>query len=234
MTEPMDPDVNSSARTGVVWDGAVRGFHWLLVLGIAGLWWTGENGLMDWHRRLGLGLLGLMVFRIYWGFAGPQTARFGSFVKGPAAIVRYGRALVASLTSKNPGQHKVSWGHNPIGALSVVAMVLAVSVQVSTGLFAVDVDGLESGPLARHVDFETGRVFAEFHEIAFNVLVALIVLHVMAIAVYQLLLKQNLIAPMITGRKSIVSDIPQQNPFPFVRLLIGLALSAASVWATTI
>ena len=68
----------------LVWDGALRLFHWSAVLLVAAMWWTAENGVMDWHRRMGMILVGLLAFRIVWGLIGPQTARFGSWRIGPA------------------------------------------------------------------------------------------------------------------------------------------------------
>jgi cytochrome b len=119
------------------------------------------------------------------------TARFGSWRIGPAAILGYIRNL-------RSGVHKPSFGHNPMGTLSVIAILAALFMQVGTGLFAVDVDGLESGPLATLVSFEAGRQAAEIHEISFNILLALIGLHVAAIVAYLFFFKDNLVRPMVT------------------------------------
>ena len=121
----------------LVWDWSIRLFHWLLVLIIPLMWWTAEEGLMDWHRRLGLTMVGLVVFRISWGLIGTRTARFGPMVRSLAAMGSYVSAL-------RRREHKPTFGHNPIGVLSVFAMLGTLLIQVSTGLFAVDVDGLET------------------------------------------------------------------------------------------
>jgi ATP synthase F0 subunit b len=112
-----------------VWDAPTRLVHWLFVFCVAFSWWTVENDRMDWHYWSGLTLLGLLVFRIYWGFAGPETARFAQFVKGPGAVLGY----VPKLLKPN---YRAAFGHNPLGALSVVAILGALITQVTLGLFA--------------------------------------------------------------------------------------------------
>ena len=205
-----------------VWDWTVRLCHWAMVGLVAAMWWTAEYGVMDWHRRLGVILIGIVVFRLYWGFVGTKTARFSEFIKGPGAIFAY----FSKLTTRpyTPG-----FGHNPVGALSVVAMLLALVAQLTTGLFSVDVDGLESGPLSGWVSFEVGRMFADWHEAAFNALVALIGLHVAAVAFYLLALKVNLIGPMVTGRsRQVESSAPIKAPI--WKVAVGLMLSVAIIY----
>lgn len=213
----------------LVWDGALRLFHWSAVLLVAAMWWTAENGVMDWHRRMGMILVGLLAFRIVWGLIGPQTARFGSWRIGPAAILGYIRNL-------RRGVHKPSFGHNPMGTLSVIAILAALFVQVGTGLFAVDVDGLESGPLASLVSFEAGRQAAEIHEISFNVLLALIGLHVAAIVTYLFFFKDNLVRPMVTGRRASedFGDASLSDArLSWLRLTIAVAAAFAAMWGVS-
>ncbi len=178
----------------VVWDWTVRLVHWLMVILVLLLWWTAEEGMMDWHKRCGLTMLGLVIFRIIWGFSGSWTARFVPMFRRLGSLGGYVRDL------KN-GSHKPVFGHGPLGILSVFALLGALSVQVGTGLFSVDVDGLESGPLAIWVSFSTGRDIADIHELNFDILSTLISLHVVAILVYQFILKDNLIPPMVTGKR---------------------------------
>lgn len=120
-----------------VWDLPTRIFHWLLAVGIVVAMVTGQIGgaLIDWHGRSGLFILGLVIFRVVWGFVGAPTARFSQFVRGPAAIRSYLR-----------GEWK-GIGHNPLGALSVLALIALTAAQVGTGLFAND-DISFQGPLA--------------------------------------------------------------------------------------
>ncbi|MEZ5946572.1 MAG: cytochrome b/b6 domain-containing protein [Hyphomonas sp.] len=210
----------------LVWDWTVRLFHWLTVLLVASMWWTAEEGMMDWHRRIGMILVGLISYRIVWGLIGPPTARFARMVPTPQAALAY-------LGDLRAGRHKVSLGHNPVGVLSVFAMLLALTVQVSTGLFSVDVDGIESGPLSRHVSFETGRLFAEIHETSFNILLALIVLHVLAIATYLVFFKDNLVRPMVTGRRASTDFDASvaDNRAGLIRVVIALAAAFAAMSA---
>jgi len=181
---------------------------------------------MDWHQRFGLCALGLIVFRLYWGVVGSYTARFTSFVKGPKSVVVYLRSIFSG------GPYMPSFGHNPIGALSVLALLGSVCVQVTTGLFAVDVDGLESGPLSRFVEFDTGRLFAEIHELTFDVMLWLIGLHVLAVIGYVVLLKANILVPMITGRRAEENQ-EVERPHVSVSLMkvaVGILLSCAVVY----
>ncbi len=178
----------------LVWDWPVRLVHWSMAILVLLLWWTAEEGIMDWHKRLGLTMLGLLVFRLVWGIAGSWTARFAPMIKGLAKLPAYFAALLK-------GGHKPSFGHNPMGVLSVFALLTLLGLQVGSGLFAVDVDGLESGPLSTFVSFGTGRDFADYHEFNFDILAVFIGLHILAILSYQFLIKDRLIGPMITGKR---------------------------------
>ncbi len=204
-----------------LWDAPVRIVHWLLVVLIGFSWWASDDHL-EWHRWSGYAIIGLVLFRIYWGFAGGGAARFASFVKGPRAILAY----VSTLGAREPSQVP---GHNPLGALSVLAILAALIVQVTTGLFSVDVDGFESGPLSDRVSFETGRVFAGLHETSFRVIQVLVALHVLAVVYYLVWKRSNLIAAMITGRRTLPSD-PSLAGAPVWRFLVGATLAAAIAW----
>lgn len=200
-----------------VWDLPLRLFHWLLVGLLAFSWWSGENHEMDWHRWSGYAILFLLVFRLYWGLVGGTTARFAHFVRGPRAAYAYLRGL-----------EKPDIGHNPLGGWSVVAMLAILIVMVTAGLFAVDVDGLESGPLADYVSFDAGRWASDMHSLIFNLLLGLIALHVAAILFYQVARRRNLVGPMITGGTTII-DGTAAVPLGTSawRALIGLLIAAA-------
>ncbi|NBU29800.1 MAG: Ni/Fe-hydrogenase 1 b-type cytochrome subunit [Caulobacteraceae bacterium] len=197
-----------------VWDLPIRLFHWLLAALIVFSWWAHEDHL-DWHRLSGFAIAGLLVFRLWWGLAGSSTARFSGFLKSPAGVLAYLRGAAAGL------------GHNPLGGWSVVAMLATLTLQVGLGLFAIDQDGFESGPLSRFVDFETGRLAAAGHGLVFNLLVGLIVLHLLAIGWYGVR-RKNLVGPMITGRTAPADGGPDLQPAPAWKLLIGLALGLAT------
>jgi len=210
-----------------IWDAAVRFVHCLMVVLVAVSWWTAENGELDYHRYSGYTLLGLLVFRLYWGFAGSETARFASFVKGPRAVLAYLQQLPARMNRHEPGAP----GHNPLGALSVIALLLTMIAQVTLGLFAVDVDGIESGPLSHLVSFDMGRACAKVHHNLFNVLLVLIALHILAVLFYFLYKGDNLIAAMIHGKRDMSS--PVSTPLARIspgRLAIGVVLAGIVVW----
>ncbi len=204
-----------------VWDLPTRLVHWLFVSCVGVSWWTAETGRLEWHRWSGYALLGLLVFRIYWGFFGSSTARFASFVRGPRAVFEYMR-----------GSWKIAAGHNPLGSWSVVTLIVLLLVQVGLGLFAVDVDGIESGPLSMYVDFDTGRDAAKLHDVLFNVLLAVICVHIVAVLFYAVFRKENLVGAMITGaREYRVSDVAPVAGFSWVRFVAGVALASGITWA---
>jgi cytochrome b len=175
-----------------VWDVPTRLSHWLLVGLFAFSWWSADNHHMDYHRYSGYALLGVLVFRVYWGLVGSHTARFAHFVKGPRAIWRYVRGV----------SRHTDPGHNPLGALSVLALLSLLVSQVLLGLFSVDVDGVESGPLSRFVGFDTGRALAHAHHIMFDALAAVITLHLAAVLFYWIVKRDDLVRPMLTGWKA--------------------------------
>lgn len=210
-----------------IWDVPIRLFHWLLVALLGFSWWSGKQHLMDWHRLSGLTILALLLFRLYWGLVGSPTARFARFVRGPRAVMAYLRGGGKSDDAASPG-------HSPIGGWSVVAMLATLVTMVVAGLFAVDVDGLESGPLADYVSFDQGRSAAELHAWVFDGLLALVALHVLAIAFYHLRLGRNLIGPMITGRhRSTDAAAPEAVHVGWIWKAVlgatGAALIAAAV-----
>lgn len=177
---------------------------------------------MDWHRYSGYTMLGLLVFRIYWGLAGSSTARFARFVGSP-------RAVLEQLRLRRDQRTRLV-GHTPLGSWSVVAMLLSIATQVTLGLFATDIDGLESGPLSHLVSFDVGRAFAEAHELSFDVLIALVALHVLAILFYLLYDRNNLVSAMLSGRKRLDGAPSQMQPVPAWRLWTGVALATLVVW----
>ncbi|WP_309089824.1 cytochrome b/b6 domain-containing protein [Phenylobacterium sp.] len=204
-----------------LWDAPVRIVHWLLVVLIAFSWWSSEDHL-NWHRWSGYTILGLLVFRILWGFMGGGAARFASFVKGPKAVLAYARSLPERAASNVPG-------HNPLGGWSVLALLAVLAVQVTTGLFAVDIDAFEAGPLSDRVSYDVGRAFAEVHELSFRLLQVLVVVHVAAVLFYLFYKRTNLIGPMITGRRTLPQD-PGLAGAPVWRLVLAVAIAAAFAW----
>lgn len=187
-----------------IWDLPVRLFHWLLVALLGFSWWSGKRHDMDWHRLSGYAILALLIFRLCWGFIGGRTARFAHFVRGPRAVFAYAGEIVR-------GRHVATAGHNPIGGWSVVVMLATLAAMVVSGLFAVDVDGLESGPLADYVDFDRGRAAAAVHHWLFDAILVLVSVHVLAIAFYLVRLRHDLIGPMIHGRRRTIGNEPAEE-----------------------
>lgn len=207
-----------------VWDLPVRLFHWSIIPLIGLSWWTAKNGFDQIHLWSGHALLFGLLFRILWGFAGSSTARFASFVRGPAAVFAY-------LRHGGSGQA----GHSPVGALSVLAMLLALIVQIATGLVQIDDEDFIEGPLSGLVGFDTAVLAHDVHEASFNVLLGLIALHLLAIAYYQLVRRRPLVRPMLTGRAVLPEGALPMAPAPKGRLAACLAaallLTAAVIGA---
>jgi cytochrome b len=202
-----------------VWDLPIRLFHWSLVGLIGFSWWSAETYHMDWHRLSGQAVLFLIAFRLIWGLIGSGPARFAQFLRGPRAIIAY-------LTGRAPAAP----GHNPLGGWSVVAMLLALSVQVGTGLFAVDIDGIESGPLSHLVDFDQGRLASDMHGVSFTILQMLIGLHVLAVLFYLLVRRRNLIGPMVSGRAKVSGEpvaVRRASPVAFA---VAILLAGSLAW----
>ena len=176
-----------------VWDLPIRLFHWLLVLCIIGSFISVNLGgnAIEWHAYFGYSILTLLVFRIVWGFIGSRHARFISFLPSKKAILDY-------LGGSSPRV----LGHNPIGALSVFALLFSLTVQVATGLF-VDDEIAFQGPLAKYVSSSVSSFLSEIHEGNQVVLYTLITIHIAAIWYYKKFKGENLIKPMISGDKEI-------------------------------
>ena len=205
-----------------LWDAPTRLVHWALVALIAFAWWSAETDHLEWHRWSGYAVVGLVSFRVIWGFAGSANVRFASFVKGPAATLAYLRTLPSRVPAVTPG-------HNPLGAWSVLAILAVLVAQVVTGLFAVDIDAFEAGPLSDHVDFDTGRLFAKWHDWSFTALQVLVVLHLTAVAFYLVYKRDNLIGPMVTGWKRFTED-PRLVFAPLWRAAVATLVAAGFAW----
>ncbi|MDP3677386.1 MAG: cytochrome b/b6 domain-containing protein [Novosphingobium sp.] len=184
--------MEDAAARRYVWDLPTRLFHWGIVVLLGFSWWCAETGRMEWHYRSGLTLCALVLFRLVWGFTGSSTARFSGFVKGPRTVWRYVR-------QKDGETQPLPLGHNPIGGWSVLVLLGLLTLQIVTGLFAVDLDGLESGPLSYLLDFDRGRTAALIHEVSFNVLLAVSAIHVLAILFYLVVRRRNLTWAMVSG-----------------------------------
>ena len=203
-------------RPQLVWDLPVRLVHWLLAALILFSWWSIENHHTDWHIWSGCSILTLLIFRLLWGFFGSSTARFANFVRGPRAVRDY-------LQGKWSGI-----GHTPLGALSVLALFGAVAVQLGLGLISEDEDGIYTGPLSSLVSIDTSDKAREIHELWFNVILGLVILHVAAIVFYRFRGK-HLTKAMITGRARLDPGVQAVRPGKWWVALICLAVSIGIV-----
>jgi cytochrome b len=210
----------------LVWDLPVRLFHWLLALDILGLYLTAQPGTptMEWHFRLGYVALGLVAFRIVWGFIGPRHARFSTFLVGPSALFRYVRHFFNRDSPAAPG-------HNPVGALMVLVLLAMVGFQAITGLFASD-DIVFAGPYNGAVSGATATRMGSWHHLNFSILQWAILLHVLAVFFYLFFKRQNLIGAMFSGRKPahVVSETEAITGSQLLKATILAALVAGGVW----
>jgi cytochrome b len=208
-----------------VWDAPTRLFHWSVVVLIFISWLSADQGYMRVHLWSGLTLLVLLLFRIGWGFAGATTARFSNFLHTPSAIFSYLKAMVQGIKPLHAG-------HNPAGGLMVVLLLAVLLCQAVTGLFGND--GLKfSGPLALLVSADFSDRLTQIHSVIFNILLVLIWLHLVAIGFYFLVKGENLVGPMVTGKKHR-AHVPEGVALVFTHPLIALALlllsAACAAW----
>lgn len=205
MTEPVSNDLSTSGGEippGVeqlrVWDPLLRGFHWLLAALVITTWLLGKFGpsKMTLHFWLGYTIIALLAFRLIWGIIGPRPARFVHFVRGPVAFWRYARGFFRREPSFWPG-------HNPMGALSVIAMLAVLGVQATTGLFSDPDDFINVGPLAEHVSRATRKAAVSWHHTGAALILILVGLHVAVILWYRFWKREDLVRPMITGWKLV-------------------------------
>lgn len=215
----MTTDGAARMRRIKLWDLPLRLVHWSLVVLLPALWWTWHSGRTPLHEKLGYITLGVLLFRLYWGVFGSSTARFSHFVKGPREIANYLR-----------GNSGPNLGHNPLGALSVILLLGLMIVEAGFGLFAQDVDGEEGGALARFVSYDTAEWAREWHATLFDVILAVVAIHVMAILFYLLVKRDNLVGPMVTGRKSFDEQVEPPAMASAASFLVGVGLAAAIAW----
>lgn len=207
-----------------IWDLPTRLFHWSLVLCVAGAVLSAKLGgnAMVWHMRLGYAVLALLAFRLVWGLVGGRWSRFGSFVYGPAAIWRYVRGQPAR-------QDHFEVGHNPLGALSVLAMLMWLGLQVGSGLIADD-EIATTGPLVRLVSSETSLAWTAHHKSWGQWgLYLLLGLHLAAIAFYGLVKRRSLLSAMLSGDKRLAAEVPASRDDALTRIAaLGLLLACAA------
>jgi cytochrome b len=178
-----------------VWDPLVRVFHWTLVAAFAVAWITGDDWLQP-HEVAGYVIVGLVLFRLAWGFVGPRHARFGDFVRPPREVAAY-LADVARFSA-----HRYV-GHNPAGGAMVLALMACLVLTSVSGVLALGVEegrGLAAG-LASWKESIAGEAIEEAHEFLANLALFLVVVHVAGVLLASLQHRENLVRAMLTGRK---------------------------------
>ena len=214
-TKATPPSRFSLGPVAKIWDLPVRLCHWSFALLIPALWWSAENSEWALHKRFGVTLLGLLIFRILWGFMGSKTAKFSQFVRGPGVVLSYLR-----------GAHDHVLGHNPVGALSVLALLGVMLVQVSTGLFAGDPFDGATGPLNPLVGVATADSLTDWHEWFYWVVLGMVAIHLSAIAFYGIVKQDDLVSPMLSGTKPVDSLVEENSATPWLRFAIAASVAA--------
>lgn len=189
-----------------IWDPVTRLWHWVLVIAVGVGWSLGKFMSFDtiqWHFYIGYLVLGLMLFRYLWGFIGPAPVRYRALLPTPAVFFRYLKKIGQRMPSGSPG-------HNPLGSLSVIVMLIAITVQAITGLFIESDDFFEYGPLAGYVSEATVSRLTWWHHFNADVILVLVVLHVAAILFFWIWKRENLVKPMLTGWKWVKRDPDKQ------------------------
>jgi cytochrome b len=204
-----------------VWDLPTRIFHWALAFSVFGAFISVKIGgnAMIWHGRFGMTVLALLLFRLVWGFIGPEHARFRTFVKGPAAVI-------SQLRGKNP----TLAGHAPLGALSVLALIGLFTTQSALGLLTTDEIAFD-GPLVKHVSSDIVALATKWHQLTEWVLIGLVALHIGAVVVHRVVYRHDLVTPMLTGDQLVDDDvnvIASRDDFGIrTRAIVVITLAAA-------
>lgn len=213
----------STLRRVRVWDLPTRLFHWLLAACVIASIVSAKIGgnAMVWHFRIGYAILALLAFRLLWGLVGGHWSRFARFIYAPSTLLRY-------LAGKARADEHLDVGHSPTGALSVFALLAILAAQVVTGLVADD-EIASTGPLVRFVSGSTSGLATGWHKGWGQwLIIGLVVLHVVAVVFYLLKKRQNLIAPMLSGDKSLPEDVPVSADGAASRVLATALLAACA------
>lgn len=206
-----------------VWDLPVRVFHWSLVVLVVSLFVTGKLGgnWLEWHRRAGFSVIGLVLFRVLWGFVGSYHARFANFLRGPKVVIAYAKAMI-------DGNAPKYIGHNPIGAVSALTMLIVLLMQAVLGLFSND-DIMLEGPYARFISKELSDQLTALHKINADIILILVGTHLVAIAFAYFYRKENLVLAMVSGNKWMAERETVENGQPPAWLAWVVGVCVASV-----
>ena len=201
-----------------VWDLPVRLFHWIVTLLLIGSFLTMYTRHFGWHILIGETLLSLVLWRVVWGFVGSDTARFARFLRSPAAAFAHLRGI---------GRREVDngIGHTAAGGWWVLVMLTLLFTQTLTGLFGSE-DGKHGGPLFHLLPAKVAAVLGHLHGANFLLLMFAIGIHLLAVGAYAGLKGQNLLRPMISGKKRLPANM--RAPRMATTGLAGLVLLCAA------
>lgn len=217
-TDDADPAI---PRPVIVWDLPTRLFHWLIVVLVAAAYVTERLNWMDLHAWIGEAVLALVLFRVLWGWFGSETARFRSFLVPPAAAVRHLRHVFRR-------EPDLQIGHNPAGGWMVMLLLALLLGETLSGLY-VNNDVADQGPLTASVPAWIANAITALHTILWDVLVAAVAMHVVAIGLYAAAKGHNLLRPMLTGRKFMPASVREPRLASIglaLLLLVGAGIAA--------
>ncbi len=222
------PVLKSKSSNVRAWDLPTRLFHWSLVLCFLFAWASYEysselkDNTLIWHRWNGIFILVLIVFRLIWGVVGSSTSRFSAFIKWPHFALFYAIDMLK-------GKKRLFLGHNPLGTWMIIALVAAVIIQATLGLFILDHNDIIAGPLQALISDDQAKFLGRLHRIGFKIILGLIAIHVTVNSLYGVIKKDPLIKAMITGTKPAADyeDELEASIAPYVLRRAALCLSAA-------
>lgn len=217
--------MSGSSRAVLVWDAPTRLFHWLVAVLVAAAYATWRLNWMVWHGWVGEALLALLLFRLLWGFFGSETARFSRFLTSPRTALQHVRYALL----REPDRQV---GHNPAGGWVVVVLLALLLAETLTGLYVAN-DIADEGSLTEIVPAPVANAISAAHAILWDVLLALIAFHVLAIAAYAVAKGQNLLLPMITGTKVLPASVraPRMGSYALAAVLLAGGAAAAAILA---
>jgi cytochrome b len=212
--------MSNSTHVVRVWDVPIRLFHWLIVALVAAAYATWRLNWMDWHGWIGDLVLALMLFRLLWGFFGSDTARFSHFLTSP----RIAREHLKYAFLREPDRQV---GHNPAGGWMVLILLVLLLAETLTGIYVAN-DIADVGPLTGIVPAAAANAIDASHAILWDVLLAAIALHVLAIVGYAAVKGQDLVLPLITGTKALPEPVTQPRMASPARAAVLFAGGAAA------
>jgi cytochrome b len=217
---------NLERRLIIVWDVPTRLFHWLVAMLVPAAYATQKLDWMGWHVRVGEALLMLLIFRLFWGIFGSDTAKFHRFLASPGAVFRH----LAQVFRREPD---LAIGHNAAGGWSVFLLLGLLLGETLSGLY-VNNDVADEGPLTEWVPAPVSNAIAALHQVFWYALLCAIALHLLAIVIYAVAKGQNLVLPMLTGRKLLSARPPPMAGISRAMLILALSVVATFLLATTL